>query len=191
MTGMLPPSVVERVRLVADALNDAKIPYALGGAIALNYWAEPRATRDIDVNIFLSEDMGARILDVLAAAGVPVDRTRDVARVLRDAQVRIPWDDIPLDLFFTSVPFLEEAAARRVMVPFAGQRLPILTAEDVMICKALFNREKDWFDIRMLLLMQGARLDDAYVRRWLHEMLGIDDERVTHFESLFMQTRID
>ena len=31
----------------------AKIPHAFGGALALAYYAEPRATIDIDLNLFI------------------------------------------------------------------------------------------------------------------------------------------
>ncbi len=36
------PDPVALARSLADALADAKLPYAIGGAIALAYWA-PRA----------------------------------------------------------------------------------------------------------------------------------------------------
>lgn len=186
MTSALSPSLTERIRLVADALDAAGIPYACGGAIALNYWAEPRATRDLDVNIFLREDGAPRTLDALAMAGVPIQRERDLPPILRDAQVRIPWDDMPLDLFFASVPFLDACAGRRVTVTFAGAPLSILSAEDILICKTLFNREKDWPDIRTIVQMQGARLDGAYIRSWLHAMIGPDDERTARVERLLI-----
>lgn len=39
---------------MSRAFNDAKVPYAIGGANALNVWAEPRATMDVDVNVFVT-----------------------------------------------------------------------------------------------------------------------------------------
>jgi hypothetical protein len=42
-----------KVMRIAQALEQAQIPYAFGGAIALAYYAAPRGTEDIDINVFL------------------------------------------------------------------------------------------------------------------------------------------
>ena len=47
-----PLVVLERAVALHRALDDAGIPHALGGALALGYHvSEPRGTRDIDVNV--------------------------------------------------------------------------------------------------------------------------------------------
>lgn len=38
---------------LAAALEAAHCEYAIGGAIALGYWAQPRGTLDVDVTLFL------------------------------------------------------------------------------------------------------------------------------------------
>ena len=38
------PSLPEKVLVIHEAFGDARIPYALGGALALAYYADPRAT---------------------------------------------------------------------------------------------------------------------------------------------------
>jgi hypothetical protein len=43
----------EKILAVGDALSRAGIPHAFGGALALAYYATPRATIDIDLNVFL------------------------------------------------------------------------------------------------------------------------------------------
>src|SRR5947209_7381077 len=57
---MAPLTLAQRVLAIEGALPT--IPHAFGGALALAYYAEPRATIDIDLNVF-----------------VPVDRYPDVA----------------------------------------------------------------------------------------------------------------
>ena len=44
----------EIARAIADALEERGIGYAIGGAIALGYYAVPRATVDVDVNVFVA-----------------------------------------------------------------------------------------------------------------------------------------
>lgn len=48
-------SLVAQVLGIAHSLDRAGIEWALGGALALAYATEePRGTRDIDVNVFVS-----------------------------------------------------------------------------------------------------------------------------------------
>ena len=47
------PTAPEVARRLADALEHAGIPYAVGGAIAYGLHAPPRATNDVDLNVFL------------------------------------------------------------------------------------------------------------------------------------------
>jgi hypothetical protein len=47
----------ERLLAVHEALDQAELPHAFGGAIALGYCVvEPRGTRDLDVNVFLPQE---------------------------------------------------------------------------------------------------------------------------------------
>lgn len=174
----------ERLVTVARSLGEAKIPYAFGGSIALIYWAEPRATRDIDVNIFLPESDARRSLEALASSGVPVIMELDVAIAEREGQVRLAHDKAPVDIFFLTVPFLASAADRTVTVEFEGVPINVLSAEDLVICKTLFDRDKDWLDIQEILMHQDHALDLSYVFRWLAEMVGPDNTRFTRLRSM-------
>jgi len=44
--------LLNRLLRLDDALAATGVPYAYGGAIALDYYTEPRATSDFDVNLF-------------------------------------------------------------------------------------------------------------------------------------------
>ncbi|MFZ5476733.1 MAG: hypothetical protein ACOZNI_08160 [Myxococcota bacterium] len=44
--------------------------------------------------------------------------------------------------------------------------------------------EKDIVDLERLVAVQGAKLDAGYVRRWMVEMMGEQDERVTRWDQL-------
>ena len=43
----------------------------------------------------------------------------------------------------------------------------VCTAEDLIIQKAISEREQDWSDIEGVLIRQGPGLDQEYVIRWL------------------------
>ncbi len=54
---MTDPTLPEKVLRLHKALKRRKLPHAFGGALALAYCTEePRATRDIDVNVFVGKD---------------------------------------------------------------------------------------------------------------------------------------
>lgn len=150
------------------------VPHAFGGALALAYYAEPRATIDIDVNVFVPVDRADDVLGPLAQLGADVADAATTAH--RDGQVRVPWDGTEIDLFFSYDPF-HDAAARAVSeVPFADATLPILSAAHLTVCKVRFDRPKDWVDIDAMLAL-GTSIDAAEVLRWVGRIAGDDDPR--------------
>lgn len=173
----------DRVALIARALTEAGIPFAFGGAISLNYYAEPRATTDVDLNIFYLETDSEPTLKALASLGVSVDLEANRERIARNGQIRLDWQGVFVDLFFITVPFLESAAHRISFVPLKDGQIPILSGEDLIVCKIVFNREKDWYDLSAMLTLSGHSLDPEYIRFWLRDLLGDDDRRLERFEA--------
>jgi hypothetical protein len=159
---------------IENALAD--IPHAFGGALALAYYAEPRATIDIDLNLFVPPDRFSDVAVPLGRLGVDVDDPAVAVVVQRDGQARAMWESTPLDLFFAYDPFHAAAEAARKVVPFADTAIPILAAEHLMICKVVFNRPKDWIDIEAMLA-DGTALDSAEVLRWVGRLAGDRDPR--------------
>lgn len=173
-------SLVEQVSAIAEALDRSDIPWALGGALALAYATrEPRGTRDIDVNVFVSS---SRCDEVFAAlpAGVRTS-VADRQVVENEEQVRLWWDSTPVDLFFASAPFHLEVAHRCRVVPFAGRTIRVLSAEDLAVFKAMFDRSKDWVDIETMIESGALNVTTAAER--LYELLG-SDERVERLRRL-------
>ncbi|MGE0621570.1 MAG: hypothetical protein AB7I04_02120 [Pseudomonadales bacterium] len=163
------------------ALQAASLPHAFGGALALAWCTErARGTIDIDVNIFVSIDDRDRVFDALPE-GVKVTR-RDRTLLARDGQVRVWWDDTPLDLFLNTTDYHTEVADRIRPERFAGTRIPFLSCLDVAVFKAFFNRTKDWADLEEMLA--AGTLDTDRVAAIIAEYLGADDERVRRLVNL-------
>ncbi|MBM3683668.1 MAG: hypothetical protein FJW83_03855 [Actinobacteria bacterium] len=174
-------SLVDRVRAIAAALDDAAIEWAIGGALALAYATEePRGTRDIDVNVFVEASDAARVFTALPAGVVYGEA--DVRAALADDQVRLWWDDTPIDVFFAASPFHLEVATRRRTVPFAGSSIRILAPEDLAVFKAMFDRPKDWVDIDEMAA--SGTLDRAVCTQRLAVLLGPDDPRVARIAGI-------
>lgn len=167
-------SLAEKVVALDRAL--ARVPHAFGGALALAYYAEPRATIDIDLNLFVGVDRWRQVARPLARLGADVGRAEVEELVERDGQVRVFWDRTPLDLFFEYDPFHAAAATKRRKVPFGDTTIPILAVEHLVVCKVVFNRAKDWVDIDAIVGLDTA-VDTGEVLRWVGRVVGDSDPR--------------
>lgn len=176
------PSLPEKVVAIHEAFREAKIPHAIGGALALAYYAEPRATIDVDVNVFVSVGRWQQVVDALVAVGVDASRL-DPADLERDGQCRLWWGDNPVDVFFANAEIHEEMPGSVRRVPFSHTTIPILGPEHLAVCKAMFDRPKDWLDIEQMLIAADG-FDPAEVERWLLQMVGRDDPRLEHLKEL-------
>jgi hypothetical protein len=174
-------SLADKALSLEAALTAADTPHAFGGALALAFHiAEPRGTRDIDLNVFVPTDAARSVLESLPDE---VQWTsRDVEEIERNGQVRVFWDDTPVDIFFVTHSFHQHAASHTELVPFAGHTIPILAADDLAVFKAFFDRTKDWADIEAMIDAQS--LDVHVVLGWLVDLLGGDDHRVARLRAL-------
>jgi hypothetical protein len=167
-------TLAERVLALDRAL--AAIPHAFGGALALAYYAEPRATIDIDLNLFVPVERFPDVAAPLVALGANADDAEVAELVRRDGQARVWWEATPVDLFFAYDAYHEAAAAARRIVPFADTTIPVLAAEHLIVCKVVFNRPRDWVDIDAMLVAEMP-IDAAEVLRWVGRIAGDTDPR--------------
>lgn len=181
-------SIVDLALALHDALDDAQIAHAFGGALALGYHVdEARGTRDIDINIWAPNAEARRVLEHLPP-GVAWDEN-DVRAIERDGQVRLFWGDTPVDLFFVTHAFHEAASLQTEEVPFGTGTVPILAANHLAVFKAFFDRTRDWADIEAML--DAQTIDVHIVLGWLVDLLGPEDHRVQRFDALKGRQRPD
>ena len=169
-----------KVMGIAQALEHARIPYAFGGAIALAYYAAPRGTEDIDINVFLKAEEAGTCLEELDRLGI---ESPAADRDIHDHQVVLSWEHTPIHLFLSYDPFHESCGARARTVPFADGQIWILSAEDITVFKVIYDRPKDRAEVREVLLCMGERMDVAYTIGWLERILGAEDARLKRFRG--------
>ena len=170
----------DRLLAIHASFATAGIRHAFGGAIALGYWTlEPRGTRDLDINVFMAPEKCEIALAALPT-GVSYDRT-DIATIKRDGQVRLEWDDTPVDLFFSNLAIHHEAEAHRREVPFEGERIPILGPLELAVFKVMFDRTRDWADIEAML--EAGTLDVDALREQVTSLVGEDDHRLVRIDE--------
>jgi hypothetical protein len=178
--------LVEKIERIHRSMTRARVPHAFGGAVALAYYATPRTTIDVDVNVFVPTREYGSIVRLLSR--LDVDRFPDEATAVRDGQVRAWWGRNPIDLFFSYDPVHDAMRDATRTVPFGKGTIPILAPEHLLVAKAVFNRSKDWIDIEQMLIAVGD-LDLREVDRWLDHLVGTDDPRAERYRQLRAKTR--
>jgi hypothetical protein len=174
-------SVADKMIVVHDSLDAGAVPHAFGGALALAWCTQQaRGTIDIDVNVFVAPNDRETVLAALPRTITVTDDDR--SRIDRDGQVRLWWDETPVDVFFDTTAFHEGVGERIRWEPFAGRDLPFLSCRDLAVFKVFFNRTKDWADLEAM--HEVGTLDVAYVLGIVAQYLGGDDERIERLRTL-------
>ena len=164
--------------------------HAFGGALALAYYAAPRATEDIDVNVFTPLSGARSVVDQFSSIGYQAEKPES-EWIPPGAGVRLAGQNAPynLDLFFSLDPAYDVIRERVRLFPFGGRELPFLSSDDLTVFKLSFGRPKDWVDLRAMV-RSGTDIDLAYVERQLIALRGPTVyPRLTRLKIMLRQER--
>lgn len=170
-----------------EMLDSMTVPHQFGGAVALAWYRNPRATTDIDLNVTVSPEDADPVLGALTHLGVTVSPA-DRALIGRDGQARLNWDGSYLDIFFATLNLHLQMAERSRQVSFGPVRIPILSPEHLIVCKVVFDRPKDWLDIEEMIAW-GTAIDAAETLGWIEQILGRDSEQHARLSALLESAR--
>jgi len=179
-----PGTVAKRL---ARALDERKTEYALGGAIALGFWAQPRGTMDVDLNLFMAKDKHSEVIWELQDIGCDVSATKAVASLREHGFCRATFASWRVDVFIPTIPFYEQAKARRKRVYLGDQQVTVLDAESLAVFKMMFFRPQDIVDLREILRIQGPAFDRSWVRDQLLDIVGQRDPRIAQWDELISE----
>jgi hypothetical protein len=156
-------------------LAAADVRHAFGGALALAYYAEPRGTVDVDINVGVPYESRSTLLSRLDAIGWHTDADAADAPPAAGTRLHQLGESVVIDLFFAFDDLHEIVLDRAVVRPFihAGVRheLQFLSAEDLTVFKMSFGRTKDWVDIEAMIAA-GTPIDADYVEHQLVQFTG-------------------
>lgn len=162
--------LLEVLRKVVGFLQREGIPFVIVGGLANAVWGEPRATRDVDVKVYIGERTPQEFAEMVAREFAP-------ARPLPGGPDSIVSLALPSGVgvdFLIAIPGYEEMVLDRAQSRLlAGMNLPICSAEDIIIYKVIADRPKDWADVEGVLIEQGNRLDQSYIRDWLRQFAEV------------------
>jgi hypothetical protein len=144
-------TLYDELRGVLDTLDQAKIDYALVGALAVAVWGAPRATKDIDL-LVQRADL-PRATTVLGARGftlaaLPIE-FKDGTELQRISKIDASGGLMTLDLMLVN-DSLETAWASRMRLPFGEGSVSVVSREALIDMKARAARPHDLMDIQNL-----------------------------------------
>ncbi len=177
---MVRKSLVELILWLEEVFDRHRIDRSYGGAIARNYYAAPRLTKDIDVLVVASQLAVAPLVQDLARAevsallldadkGIEVRRPLDLSRLLADLRggartTRLLCFGTRVEIFSAWHPFDHEVLRRAQVRALDGRNIKVHSPEDLIVYKKVFNRSKDIEDIKAILAAQAGKLDPDRIR---------------------------
>jgi hypothetical protein len=129
--------IIDTLKRAAAVLQEAEVPFALGGGLAC--WARGGPETDHDLDFMVKPEDAKRALDALAARGFRPEEPPE------NWLYKAYEGDVMVDLIFDprGGPIDDEALARAEQLEVGAVRMPVMTLEDVMVTKLLALREHE------------------------------------------------
>ncbi|MBI4811506.1 MAG: nucleotidyltransferase [Ignavibacteriales bacterium] len=171
---------------VDDFFTRESVPYVIIGGIALQWWGEPRFTRDVDVMIMVKIGKEIEVLKKIFRSFPPrISNALSFALKHRVCLVK-SRKGIEIDISFGVPGYEEECLKRSIRYKINKiSAVRICSAEDLIIHKALAGRQQDLADIESIIIRRGKKLNTKYIRKWLKEFSGLLEmkEIIDRFEK--------
>lgn len=142
------------LKIVAERLESAGIPYMITGSIAANFYTTPRMTRDIDIDSIKNAIYNRQIFNIIHNEGI----------------VKVDFI-IRKETKYRKIEF-----QRRRNIMFEGLKIYITSPEDLILSKLFWAKdnfsEMQIQDVKNLMRMVSG-LDIDYIEKWVTE-LGLE-----------------
>jgi hypothetical protein len=158
---------------VLDRIEDTGVPYMLVGAIAAGAHGIPRSTRDVDFLVPDTSGGGGNAI-INALKDIVLFEEQAVFDTLtwgkRHVGLTISPPPVKIELFeLFDDPFVIQEFDRKqeIFIPILNRKGWVPTAEDVIVRKLRWGRDKDLADVTDILAVQGSEnLDMTYIENW-------------------------
>jgi hypothetical protein len=161
------------MRDVSRRLEGAGIAYMLTGSMAMNYYAHPRMTRDIDLVVALAPADTDRVV-ALFETDYYISRDAVSHSIAEESIFNLIHNEsvIKVDCIIRkNTPYRQVEFERRTRIEIEGFSVWITSKEDLIISKLAWARdshsEMQLGDVRNLAL---TGCDTDYIERWTQEL---------------------
>jgi hypothetical protein len=148
------------------------------GGLAVQWWGEPRLTRDIDVSLLAGFGEEEHFVDLLL--GAYVARIQDARQFALSRRVLLlrSSSGIGIDISLAALPYEEQMIERASLFEMiADRRLRLCSPEDLIVMKLFAGRDTDLRDARSVLVRQGEEhLDLTYIETHLAELASLTED---------------
>lgn len=152
------------------------------GGVANLFWGNPRTTQDVDVTIQIQDSLQNEFIAAVEKKFTAlVKNASDFVNQTRVLPLRTK-EGVRIDLIFALLPYEEMAIARAKKITVGKNKVPVCTAEDLILHKIISERPRDLEDVREILKHQRGKLDEKYLMPLL-EGLSRDLERPEILEN--------
>ena len=161
------------VRDISQRLDTAKIGYMLTGSMAMNYYAQPRMTRDIDIVIALRREDVDRVVK-LFNPDYYVSREAVANSIAQQSLFNLIHNEsvIKVDCIVckqTEYRLNEFNCRQRIKIQ--DFETWIVSKEDLILSKLFWARDShSELQLRDVKNLVGTGCDRAYIERWTAEL---------------------
>lgn len=168
---------IDVIRDITQRLEQIGTPYMLTGSIAMNFYAEPRMTRDIDIVV----ELGVSSLDKFFAIlendyYVPADSVHHAIRDTTLFNIIHKESVIKVDFIVrknSEYRILE--FKRRKQIHIGGTPMYIVSKEDLILSKMYWAREsRSEMQKKDIVNLMQSGYDEKYVEKWAQHLNVMD-----------------
>jgi hypothetical protein len=144
---------------IETVCREAGFSFCFIGGLAVQRWGEPRMTADVDLTLLTGFGGEAPFVDrLLSSFRGRLDDAREFALANRTLLL-YATNGTPLDVSLGAMPFEERTVTRSSGWAVTDDvRLTTCSAEDLIVHKCFAGREKDWLDIKGIIVRRRGAL---------------------------------
>jgi len=158
---------------VAKKLKSVKVQYMLTGSFAMNYYAEPRMTRDIDIVIEINSGDIQKIVEIFSpdyyittnAIKEAIENTRMFNAIHNEAVLKVDF------VIRKNTDYRVNEFNRRKTFQINDVDIQIVSIEDLIISKLIWMEESgseiQKRDVKNLL---NQKVDRDYLETWIRKL---------------------
>lgn len=165
------------LRDVSTKLEQAGIPYMLTGSVAMNYYTQPRMTRDIDIVVSLSQEQVDSVVG-LFINDYYVDGVAVARAIANESLFNLIHNDaiIKVDCIIRkSSEYRRLEFERRRQVDIQKVKVWIASKEDLIISKLHWAKDShSELQLRDVKKLLASGYDAGYLKHWTRH-LGLDE----------------